>query len=253
MEGSCPENTAKSTEWALRNFEVCRVARNQYFPEEICPNNVLENESDSCKWSCRYVSETRKVDGKEYTPCNLQLLLAGLQRHPRKIHPDKEFRLFTDPHFKALKNTCDAAFKQLHKTGIGTETKATPVLTKSNEEELWKHGTLNMDKPKGLLRALFFYNGKNYCLRGGTEQRGLKLSQLKRETVQVDGKNMSDYVYTEFGSKNRQWGFNSLNYGNKIVCQYENTEGTVCHVEILDKYLAKIPAETMEADNFCLS
>ena len=253
MEGSCPENTAKSTEWAVRNFEAWRLARNEQFPEEVCPDDVLEDESDTCKWLCRFVSETRKADGKEYTPRSLQLLLAGLQRHLRKIHPDKEIKLFSDPRFQPLKNTCDAVFKKLHKKGIGAETKATPVLTAGNEVKLWECGTLNMDTPKGLLRAVFFYNGKNFCLRGGAEQRGLKLSQLKRETVEVSGKNVSSYVYTEFGSKNRQGGFNSLNSDNKVVRQYANTEGTVCHVQILDKYLDKIPDEAREADNFYLT
>jgi len=64
---------------------------------------------------------------------------------------------------------------------------------------------------------------------------------------------VSSYVYTEFGSKNRQGGFNSLNSDNKVVRQYANTEGTVCHVQILDKYLEKIPADVIEADNFYLT
>ena len=33
---------------------------------------------------------------------------------------------------------------------------------------------MNMDTPKGLRRAVFFYNGKNFYLRGGAEQCGLK-------------------------------------------------------------------------------
>ena len=169
MEDSCPENTMKSTEWALRNFETWRLARNQRFPEEKCPENVFEDETVACKWLCRYVSETRVSDGKEYTPRSLQLLLAGLQRHLCKVHPSKDTKLFTDTRFKPLKNTCDAVFKQLYRKGIGAETKATPVLTSNNETELWESGTLNMDTPNGLLRAVFFYNGKIFCLRGGTE------------------------------------------------------------------------------------
>ena len=83
----------------MANKDPSKPLRNQHFPEEKCSDNVLENESDTCKWLCRYVSETRKADGKVYMPCSLQLLLAGLQRHLHKIHPDKEFRLFTDPCF----------------------------------------------------------------------------------------------------------------------------------------------------------
>ena len=67
---------------------------------------------------------------------------------------------------------------------------------------------MNMDTPKGLLRAVFFYmyNGKNFCLRGGAKQRGVKISQLCREIVQIAGRDVCSYVYHEFSSKNRQGG-----------------------------------------------
>jgi len=98
-----------------------------------------------------------KSDGKEYMPRSLQLSLAGLQRYLQKVRPNKDVNLFTDPRFKALRNTCDSVFIQLYRKGIGTETKATPVLKSNIEAELWKSGTLNMDTPKGLLRAVFFF------------------------------------------------------------------------------------------------
>ena len=65
--------------------------------------------------------------------------------------------------------------------------------------------------------SCIFYNGKNFCLCGGQEQRNLRLSQLKRDTSHIDGKEVSSYVYEEFGSKNRQGGFGSLNLHNKII------------------------------------
>ena len=40
-------------------------------------------------------------------------------------------------------------FKQLHQKGVGTETKEMPVLTKDDEDELWKK-VLDLDSPKGL-------------------------------------------------------------------------------------------------------
>ena len=33
MEGKCSANTAKNTDWAYKNFESWRTARNQRFPE----------------------------------------------------------------------------------------------------------------------------------------------------------------------------------------------------------------------------
>lgn len=74
---------------------------------------------------------------------------------------------------------------------------------------------INLDSPVGLLRAVFFYNGKNFCLRGGIEHRNLKFSQLQRESIMIDGKSVESYVYCEFGSKNNQGGCASLNLQTK--------------------------------------
>ena len=43
----------------------------------------------------------------------------------------------------------------------------------------------------------------------------LKLSQIKKETTMVDGKMINSYIYQEFGSKNNQGEFSSLNLQNK--------------------------------------
>ena len=40
---------------------------------------------------------------------------------------------------------------------------------------------LSLETPEGLLRVAFFYNGKNFCLRG--EQRGLKFSHAIEESI----------------------------------------------------------------------
>ena len=100
--------------------------------------------------------EIRKGDGKEYTPRSIYLLLAGIQRHIRKVNSTTDINIFQDNAFKPLKNICDAVFKQLHSKGIGTETKVTPALSQSEEDKLWETGVINLDNPNGLLRAVFF-------------------------------------------------------------------------------------------------
>ena len=251
-EGECPLNTEKNTDWAFRNFESWRVARNRKYPNEQCPPNVLcSTEDEMCNWLCKYISETRKVDGTEYTPRSLYLLLAGLQRYIRKQNPSKELNVFQDSVFKPVKHVCDSIFKRLHAKGIGTETKVTPVITEAEEDKLWDAGVMSLDNPTGLLRATFFYNGKNFCLRGGMEHRNLKLSQIQKQTSMVDGRMINTYVYQEFGSKNNQGGFSSLNLQNKVVKQHESSSSR-CHVKILDKYLQVLPAEAVDKDVFYL-
>lgn len=84
-KGECPANTAKSTEWAMKNFELWHIARNAKFGDQ-CPERWFEDKENLCGWLCRFVAETRKADGGEYTPRSIYLLLAGLQcqANPKK-------------------------------------------------------------------------------------------------------------------------------------------------------------------------
>ena len=66
-EGETPVNTENNMERACRNFELWRVARNEKYPDNQCPQETAEDNS-LCEWLCKYVTEIRKSDGKEYTP-----------------------------------------------------------------------------------------------------------------------------------------------------------------------------------------
>ena len=97
------------------------------------------------------------------------------------------------------------------------------------------------ETPQGLLNCVFFVNGKNFFLRGGVEHRELKLSQLRREVVTVNGEATVRYTYTEYGSKNRSGGLKQLSQKNKVVHQYESANAERCPVHLLDKYISKLP------------
>ena len=63
--------------------------------------------------------------------------------------------------------------------------------------------------PASLLRAVFFYNGKDFCLRGGEEHGSLKLSQFTRTE--------NGYAYTENASKNCQSGVSQVRLKIKVL------------------------------------
>ena len=174
--------SVKSTEWANKNFQSWQIARNKRYPTEQCPANILNftDRGKLCEWLCKFISETRKSDGSEYTPRSLYLLLSGIQRKIKSYHPEEEINIFQEPIFKPLKNVCDSVFKRLHAKGIGTETKETPALSDTEEAKFWDTGVIGTANPTALLNAVFFYNGKNFCLRGGVEHRNFKLSQVKK-------------------------------------------------------------------------
>jgi hypothetical protein len=156
-----------------------------------------------------------------------------------------------DAEFQKLQNVCDAYYRKLHTKGLGASVNTTKPLSRHDEDQLWETGVLNPSTPEGLLNCVFFYNGKNFCLRGGQEHRDMKFSQLKREVVTVDNSPKVCYVYTEYGSKNRSGGLKQVNMGNKVVRRFESP-GDRCHVSFLDTYFMKVPQEALDKDNFYL-
>ena len=118
----------------------------------------------------------------------------------------RRVNIISDVEFRPLRNLEDSLYRKLHGAGVGATVKKTEPLTSNDEEQLWSSGILDPSSPQGLLNCIFFLNGRNFCLHGGVEHRDLKLSQLKREDVMVDGKHLVRYSYTEHGSKNRSGG-----------------------------------------------
>ena len=103
------------------------------------------------------------------------------------------------------------------------------IVTKEEENVLWERGGLNLNTPLGLLRAVFYSNGKVFCLQGGKEHRNLKISQFVRHC------DPDRYIYTKNGSKNRSGGFTDLKIENKTIPIYAISEtGIRCHVKQLD-------------------
>ena len=241
-----PKTTSYSTNWAIRNFEQWKRARNEQFPSDPVPENLLKegNLSEIDKWLSFYITETRNCKGEAYPPKSLYQLLTGLLRHSRSVNENApNFLDKSNVSFRAFHAVLDNIFKKLRQEGIGSESKHAEIITKDEECKLWDEHVLNLCTPKGLLRSVFYCNGKNFCLRGGMEHRNLQLSQFTR---------FSDhYLYTENASKNRQGGFVQLKVENKRVPIYANSDaGERCHVHILDTYISKLPDEVKQQDYF---
>ena len=136
----------------------------------------------------------------------------------------------------------DSLYRKLRSEGVGAEKHSAEPFTIDDENKLWSLGVVGTNTPVSLLRAVFYYNGKNFCLRG-EEHRNLKLSQFRRTE--------KGYTYTENSSKNREGGISQLKLKNKCVEIVENKEaGDRCHCKLLDAYINKLPEEAKAKDLF---
>lgn len=241
-KGYIPPNTEKNTKWAKSVFTDWVAQRNLKFPDEQCPENILQNVNaeEIAKWFPIFIAEVRRCDGEQYPAKSIHQILAGLLRYMRGI--DKNCPNFLDKNdhrFQGIDRTCESVYRSLRKQGVGADVRHTPVVTVAEETKLWDLNILNTTTPKGLLRAVFYYVGKVCCLRGGEEQRCLKKSQFTRHY------NPDMYKYIETGSKNRSGGIAQLHLKNKIVPIYAVPENRPrCLVFLLDLYFSKFPPES---------
>ena len=241
-KGLVPENTSKSTKWAINNFEAWMRARNASHSEDPIPEDVLMSTDTNILNThlSRFVVETRKSNGEAYPPATLHQLLCGVLRYMRDCNPGcPNFLDKKDGRFKQL-----YFFHDLHSEGTGRQVKHTETISVEEENQLWERGVLDCKTPRGLQNAVFYTIGKMFCLRGGQEHRALKLSQLQRC---ADDR----YIYYENVSKNRNGSFKQLHVKSKVVPVYACPEaGERCPVHILDQYISRLPEEAKEKDLF---
>ena len=240
-----PKNMQLSTQWAMNNLRDWWKWHNSLGTEK-CPEVVLRSDCSADVlnvWLPMYVTETRNKEGKKYCPKTIYSLLTGILRHMTVENPRYPNFLDKNPVFVGFHHSLDNLFRQLREEGVGAESQQTPTIAIEEENLLWDEGILNTSTPKGLFRAVLYYNGKNFVLRGGQEHRELQISQIVRFT--------NRYEYTENASKNRSGGLAQLHVVHKKVPIYANpAAGERCHVYMLDKYLSKLPAAAKERGCF---
>ena len=191
--------TQPMTQKCVQLFINWKSIRNKLFQENPVPDNILpsSNKVELCKWLSKFITEVRKKDGQSYPLKTIHHYLLDIQRHIHQLTKASINNLLTDSKFLELRNLLDALYRKLHAAGIGTSSKKTAGLTTEDEDKLWASKVLDPETPQGLLNCVFFLNGKNFCLRGGSEHCDLKISQLAREVVNVDRKSLVRYIHIQ--------------------------------------------------------
>ena len=109
-KGFTPQNTSKATKWSLKVLEQWKTARNQQYPNETVPEDLLKSSDPQFLNThlSRFAVEVRKVNGDKYPPSTIHQLLCGLLRHMRDTNPGcPNFLDKQDSRFKPLQGTLD--------------------------------------------------------------------------------------------------------------------------------------------------
>ena len=88
-KGLIPENTSKSTKWALKVFSQWRDARNQRYPDDPVPDDFLSTNDPASlnTYLSKFAVEARKVTGEHYPPSTIHQLLCGILRYMKETNP----------------------------------------------------------------------------------------------------------------------------------------------------------------------
>ena len=248
-----PKQTKNNNSWAQGVFKTWTAARNasptvpvtDAVPVDILevryPVNVID------RTLAAFVFEARRADGNPYPGSTVKNILSALFRVMKQQQGASNVVNFVDraerkKHFPLLHNSLDRVLRQLRHDGIGVERKRAALITPDIESKLWESGVIGCYSPQALLHAVFFYNGKNFCLRGISEHQNLRFSQIVRISTSP-----SRYTYMEFGSKNHSGGVGDRSEGK--VVSIVGTDSPFRHVSILEKYLEKIPRDEITPDS----
>ena len=230
----------------MHAFEQWQDQRHEKSSEE-CPSDLLEKPTaDSLnRWLPRFVVEARREDGKPYPFSSISNLLAGLYHYSKECNRDcPNFMNRKDPTFKELTGTLEVTCRELPREGVGANVKHAAAFSPAEENALWDLRVSSDHAPVTLQRAVFFYVGKVFCLRGGQELRYFKISKFVCSTD-------PGYTYVENGSKNRS-GVNTKETNTVVLVYASPSTPPHCLVYLLDLYISKLPAESKERDVFCL-
>ena len=90
-----------------------------------------------------------------------------------------------DPAFKELTGALQVTCRELHREGVGANVKHAAVFSPAEENVFWDLKAISDRAPLALQRSVFFYVGKVFCLRGGQEQRDLKILSRMTQSYRI--------------------------------------------------------------------
>lgn len=246
---SVPKSTQQNTTWAVGLFNQWVQNRNEMTVEK-CPSDLLTIRYPTPivdYWLAAFILEARRRDGEFYPGNTVRNILAAIFRAMKANMGAINVPNFIDKkqqemYFPQLHNALDRHLKMLRSKGVGVAHKRAEVISLEMENKFWSTGIVGFQSPKALLNAIFYYNGKNFMLRGVQEHQTLRFSQIVR------GYQPDKYTYYEHGSKNHQGGVSDTSDG-KVVTIVRRPNHSRCHVVLLDFYLSKVPSECITNDS----
>ena len=185
-----PSLMKNNNAWATGVFRAWVSTRNSLPQISVAnkfPCDILETQYPvNVHTLAAFILEACRADGNPYPSSTLKKILTTLFCVMKKRFRAVNVTNFVDKsaqekYFPLLHNALDRTLRELRENGIGVERKRASLITPDIENKLWNVGIIGTHSPQALLNAVFFYNGKNFCLRGISEHMKLKFSQITHQ------------------------------------------------------------------------
>lgn len=238
VKESIPSKTRQQTKWCRDTWDAWHSHRVKIAtaPQDVPPRLLNMDNQQLDYWLSRFLTEVRRVDGREYHGESLYSLLCGLQRHLRSAKPGLSVDFLSGDEFHSVRSVLNAKMKLLKKSGVGVSKKQAETITYNEEDILWEKGFLGESSPQVLLDSMVWMSGLFFALRSGAEHRTLTWDQLECRDDTI--------IYREGYSKNRQGGLAQRHDSEKVVHHYKNErDPSRCFVRLFCKYRSLCPKD----------
>ena len=245
------DETMKKVKWVRNMYDDWRQFRNN---DSKLRNVIsdLENwknlsKEQLCQDLCCFITEVKKIDGKEFPSRTLYDIIICVQFWLELNGVN--WKLVSGEDFQQLKYTLDNTMKERAKSG--KKVKQAEVLTFTDEDLLWSLGLLGSHTPQVLLDTIVVKLGLTCALRAGKEHRSLRSIPFNSQFEFRNNSRGNTYIrYTEdFGLKTNKGGLKHRNIECKVVDIYCISDMSQCPVRLFMKYLSMLPKNCV---NECL-
>ena len=240
-----PESKRKM-QWAVNMYnDWCRSRVGR--PD--CPDQIIQanleilhtfSMSQLAYALCRFVTEIRRLDGKEYPPNTIHEIVICIQMY---LHENCVlWQLLEGPEFTGVRNVVDNTMKERHSMGLGVR-KSSEYITKNQEDLLYSSGQLGLDSPQQLLNNVIYLLGVYLALRGGVEHANLRRPGCNSQlSFEKDSHGIECIVYREDPLQKTNQGGLKCKGKNKVVWVYPvEGENAKDPVFVFKKYCSLLP------------
>ena len=238
QESSVPRNTRRSNKTITNLYSRWQEWRKTSFPQKESPPDLADQIHDKpqlARLLSQFFCEIRTKSGENYRSDSMNTFYASMNRSLQEMDPTID--LYDNPEFHALKEIVNGKIKQLRRKEHAPPTQASAI-TSEMEGKLFELGKLGKAGPDQLMNTCMHKLAKYFGLRGGSEIRDVRYSNLIFTRLPGDEVKI---VFCENQSKTNPRGLQGASHSPYRGPHIESCNYEFSLFQLINLYLNKLP------------